>query len=287
MGIKRYFDFINEGTLGTDLIYSKYYSDIDKKLFYKIINIDPTSVRKKDFSKPGKYSKWLIQTYKNLQLTNQLLNDEKFINNLSTYLFIFSTNWFKNKFKQNQVFYGGTTFNLIDNDINKYSLYKFINKMMPLYNEYLEDTENGKFDVVFADEYIDIYVPLNFTSARETAENTEWCSRHFSGYSTWNQQAILFRIIPKDTGYNKIKYTHKYDGKWFIASYKYPELIGHGDPFIISGNKENWESVLSDAYVDSYDSAKILYDEIKKTMGLVSDGAKKCMQKYYKDNYRK
>jgi len=284
MGLKKYYDFINEATLGTETIHSKYYSNIDKKIFYKIINIDPTTVRKKDFSKPGKYSKWLIQTYKNAQLTNDLLGDEKYIDNLSTYLFIFSTNWFRNKFKENQYAIGGVIRNLIEKDINKYSLHMFVNKMMPLYDEYLQDTENAKFDIVYSDNEIDIYVPLNFTSARETAANTAWCSKNFSGFSNWNQQAILFRIMPKDDQYNKIKYTHKYDGNWFIASHKYPELIGKGDPFGVLHGKECWLDVLECMYDDMYESGQMLFREIEKTMNLVSDDAKKCMQKYYDEN---
>ena len=49
-----------EASIGSENIRKKWYPKIPKKLFYTIINLDPTSVRKKDFSKPGKFSKWLI-----------------------------------------------------------------------------------------------------------------------------------------------------------------------------------------------------------------------------------
>ena len=69
MNILRFNNFseIFEKSIGSEEIRKKWYSDLDKKTFYKLVNIDPTSVRKKEFSKPGKYVKWLITQYKKVQ----------------------------------------------------------------------------------------------------------------------------------------------------------------------------------------------------------------------------
>ena len=61
---KNFSDIILEKSIGSEEIRNKWYSEMDKKVFYKLVNLDPTSIRKKDFSKPGKYTKWLISMYK-------------------------------------------------------------------------------------------------------------------------------------------------------------------------------------------------------------------------------
>ena len=49
---KNFSEIILEKSIGSEEIRKKWYSDLDKKEFYKLVNIDPTSIRKKDFSKP-------------------------------------------------------------------------------------------------------------------------------------------------------------------------------------------------------------------------------------------
>jgi hypothetical protein len=70
MEILRFDDFsglLLEKSIGSEEIRKKWYPDLDKKIFYKLVNLDPTSVRKKEFSKPGKYTKWLISMYKKMK----------------------------------------------------------------------------------------------------------------------------------------------------------------------------------------------------------------------------
>ena len=81
------FKQIFEKSIGSEEIRKKWYSDLPKKTFYSLVNIDPTSVRKKDFSKPGKYSKWLIREYKKGNLNDNLLEDNEFCKKL---LFIYT-----------------------------------------------------------------------------------------------------------------------------------------------------------------------------------------------------
>lgn len=303
MRIKSYNDFniLNEEkSIGSENIRTKYYSDIDKSTFYKIINIDPTSVRKKDFSKPGKYSKWLLREYrklkanKNNKLIDSLLSvDTSIKKDLNMKLFIYSTNWFKSQ--QNDGFYsGGTFFRSASNeetDILKYSLEGFIKMMNNWTDKYKEETANAEFETVFSDDKVSILIPLNFTASYETAKNTEWCSKSYSGYSIWNKSSLLFRIIPEDKSKDKIKLTWtKDDKKWYIACSKYPEMTGVGNPFDIIDGKEKWlitKEKYDKIYNDEYSESKKWRDnsiKIAETMQLLTPESKKLIKLYYDKN---
>ena len=283
MDIKKYKDFILEKSIGSEEIRVKYYGDLEKRKYYEIINIDPTSVRKKDFSRPGKYSKWLLYQYKIGFLSDDNLSDSEYVNLLNYLLFVFSSNWYSNKVKKETLYLGGEIHKTIENDINKFSLSNFIGKLSPLLNEYKTETEDSKYDIVYSDKNIDIFVPLNFTASRESAKNTDWCSKNHFGYSRWSKVAILFRIIPKNDSYDRLKFTYKYDGKWFIAGPKYPELMGESDPFERLDGVPNWLETKKDETLknDSSPSTKIKFDNIEKTMLLLSDEAIECIKKYY------
>ena len=284
--IFRFNEFLFERSIGSENIRLKWYPDIPKRLFYKIIKIDPTSVRKKDFSKPGKYSKWLINQYKSGRLTDEMLNDKEYVKKLNYCLFIFSTGWYKNKWKNDD-----TRFL----DINKFKIEKesswndFVERMSRNIEVYEEQTEKSKYDVVYSDDKISILIPINFSASYETAKNTEWCSQGYSGFSAWNQKSILFRIIPKSSGYDRVKLTwDKNDDKWYMACSKYPEIDGYGQPFDDFNGKETWEIMgIEQLVIGEYatEKSKINFTEIKKTISLVPDEAKQLIQDYHKKFY--
>jgi len=271
--INKYNDFlysILEKSIGSEEIRMKWYSDIDKKIFYKIVNIDPTSVRKKDFSKPGKYTKWLLNMYKSMLKSDIyrsfILEDfgSYFDSELNYNLFIFSTDWYKNKNE--------------NTDILKFkSIIDFNNYMSDYAEEYKLKTEDSKYDIIYSDNNIDILIPLNFSASYETAKNTDWCSIKNSGFSLWKQMSLMFRIIPKDSKYDKLKLTWTKKSRspnmqWYIACSKYPEINGEGNPF------DNFEEKLE--FLDSLE----IKNNIKNTMSLITDEAKKLVIKYYESN---
>lgn len=284
MKIKKYYDFIIEKSIGSEEIRVKHYDDLEKTKYYQIINIDPTSVRKKGFSKPGKYSKWLLHHYKIGLLSDSLLDDKKYTTALTEYLFVFSTNWYSSKYKSNVFVSGGELSHLMINDINKFSLSNFMSKMLSIRDEYLTETEDAKYDVIYSDGVLDVFVPLNFTASKKSAENTQWCSKSFSGYSNWNKMAILFRIVPKDGTMDKIKFTYKYNGDWFMAGPVYPELSGNGSPFENVDGKPRWKIMKDKLHSDSFEADQSKFDKIETTMNLLSDGAIDCILKYYEIN---
>lgn len=281
-----------EASIGSENIRKKWYPKIPKKLFYTIINLDPTSVRKKDFSKPGKFSKWLImkmvdRTYNDLTSDGKyFLESEK--EKLNFYLFIFSTNWYK--LKTNGI-----------KDIFKFkSLNHFMNEMQKFEQNYLLNTD-AKYDIIYHDDNIDIVVPLNYSASWETAKNTDWCTKNIQAWKHWSSIAILFRILPKSKNYNKLKLTFTLTEpyNWTLASQKYPELYGKGNPFEKTKSAENWQNLLTQKLQYSEVTAKTMYDiwkrqgysdedipksdfstykEIEKTMSIVSDEAKRKIE---------
>jgi len=292
MIVKRYIDFtknlILEKTIGSENIRLKYYSDIDKSIFYKIVNIDPTSIRKKDFSKPGKYTKWLLKEYRKERLNDDLVYSEDFKKRLNYYLFIFSTGWFKSNIRKyanaDMVPYAYSGNKL---DIFKYDLSKFMKSISNIVKDYEAQTEKSKYDTVYSDDKVDILVPLNFSASYETAKNTEWCSQSLGGYSYWSSISILFRIIPKDESYDKLKLTWlKKENIWYIACSKYPEIYGNGSPFDIEDGMELWKVSKDKQDNSTYSTNKQWLENSKKiedTMNLLSPEAKKYMDEYHKN----
>ena len=288
---KSFSDMILEKSIGSEEIRKKWYSDLDKKEFYKLVNIDPTSVRKKEFSKPGKYVKWLINMYKKLVYKSEYFSDEDFDDyfdsDLNFKLFIFSTGWYKSKVKKESFYLGGELNKTIENDIFKFkTLNEFETHMYKYEEEYRKETEDAKYDVVFSDDKVDILIPINFTASAETAKNTEWCSQSYGGYSMWNKVALLFRIIPKDNKYDKLKLTWNKNNKaWYLACSKYPEIRDYNNPFDKTNGIENWkvskDKMDNDTNWDKWKENSI---KIEETMSLLSEKAKETIKEYYNKN---
>ena len=296
MIIKKFDSFTNiilEKSIGSEEIRNKWYSDMDKKVFYRLVNIDPTSVRKKGFSKPGKYTKWLISMYKKIK-EDKIYDvekdfDEYFNSDLNFKLFIFSTGWYKSKVKKESFYLGGELNKTIENDILKFkSLREFENQINKIKDEYLYRTEDAKYDIVFSDDKLDVLIPINFTAASETAKNTQWCSQSYNGYSYWKKISLLFRIIPNDNKYDKLKLTwNKSNKDWHLSCSKYPEISGGGTPFDLIDGKESWQEKLeymNGIYNDEKTSSirwRENADNITKTMNLLSSNAKETIKQYY------
>jgi hypothetical protein len=301
--IYRFNDFILEKSIGSEEIRKKWYSHFEKKLFYKIINLDPTSIRKKDFSKPGKYSKWLLMQFDKGNLSEQLLNDESYHKKLNYYLFVFSTGWYKNKIKKEygEEFFDEEKYNKYKNynisksfftpssifyDINKFKTVSDFVKHIEDYKERYEiETEETKFDTVYSNDKITILVPLNFTASYETAKNTDWCTKSVSSFSEWNKKAILFRILENGTN-NKLKITWTGNNNWFIAHNKYPEISNLEDfndykPFDKKDDKEIWLHIV-EKRLEMFPKFKHIYENLITMMMLLNEECKQKIINYWK-----
>lgn len=145
MEILRFDDFsglLLEKSIGSEEIRKKWYPDLDKKIFYKLVNLDPTSVRKKEFSKPGKYTKWLISMYKKMKSQDYFESDDSdldryFNSDLVFMLFVFSTGWYRSKVKKESFYLGGQLNKTLENDILKFrTIWSFIGHMSKVIDEY-------------------------------------------------------------------------------------------------------------------------------------------------------
>jgi hypothetical protein len=107
----------------------------------------------------------------------------------------------------------------------------------------------------------------------------------------WKNIAILFRIIPKNKGYDKLKLTWEKGGlgRWFLACSRYPEVIGNDLPFDKTFGEgktiDKWEKICIHNKGKSTQFDKNI-EEIQKTMHLLSESAKDCIMEYY-IKYRK
>jgi hypothetical protein len=295
MRIKRFNDFneyfILEKSIGSEAVREKWYSDIDKKTFYNIVNLDPTSIRKKGFSKPGKYVKWLIKCYKNLVTDEQIENIDDFNTyfnkDLEYFLFIFSTGWYKSKSKKSEYYIGGDSTKLLENDIFKFRcISQFGLHMNKISDEYRVQTEESKYDIVYSDDKLDVLIPINFTASYELAKNTDWCTRYYSAFSIYNSDSVMFRILPKNDNLDRLKITWKNNGNWYIACSKYPEISGSSNPFDIIDGNEKWK--IAKEELDNHKSLGEKWMEnsikIEETMSLLSDKAKNTIKEYYNKN---
>ncbi len=272
-------NFLLEKSIGSENIRTKWYNDLPKRTYYALVNTDPTSVRKAEFSKNGKYTKWLIIQYKKGYLTQDMLSDKEFIKKLNYCLFIFSTGWYKCHFQY-------------DADIMKYSsLQNFLSTLLPIMENYEEATNKSKYDMIYSDDNIDILIPLNFSTCFKYSKNTEWCTKEASGFSLWKSRAFLFRIIPKNKDYDKLKLTWRKNGEWYLACSVYPEFFEYKErksPFTVEKGKEHWElSIEKSEYHCSHlpeVNQKVTQngEVIKKTMSLVPNEAKRLIEEHYK-----
>ena len=102
----------------------------------------------------------------------------------------------------------------------------------------------------------------------------------------WNQIALLFRIIPKDNKYDKLKLTWNKSNKgWYLACSKYPEIHGGGNPFDKTDGIENWKVSKNKMDNDTnWDKWKENSIKIEDTMSLLSEKAKETIKEYYNKN---
>lgn len=225
--------FFTENTIGSDEIWKKYYTDIDKKVYYRILNIDPTSIRKKEFSKPGKYSKWLLLQYRKEKKEEEipqerlqkridmyssgiddLIFDDGYCKRLREALYIFSTKLGKSILKKSGK----------EIDILKYKSFSlFSNTISNIEQDWTLQSEKGKIDLIYEDQNIKILIPLNFTACYEYSKHTDWCSKTKTGYEMWSRIGLMYRFVNKHND-KRARLTWNKDGKYSWAAERYPEI---------------------------------------------------------------
>ena len=203
--IKLYEKFILE-YLNISDIYTKYYSDIDKNTYNKIVKSDPTSFK----DKVGIYVKWLINLYKHKSLK---LED---LYKATEYLSLF------HKFKHK----------LPIKDINKIKTLPELFKLVEPFSdteEFIFDSEeerklSGQFKEVFRNNTDRIIVPLTLKASKYFGKGTQWCTINedmFEEY-TENQDInnldgnCLYIIYPIDSKNSKDRLQFSFSTRQFM-----------------------------------------------------------------------
>lgn len=166
-------------------IKNKYYADIEDNIFNDIIKADPTYNTKKQ-DKMGKYTKWLLQLYRN----NKIKFEDLY--KATEYL-----NIFNKVYKE-----------LEYTDINKYtSLPQLFKAIQPYYNyksnsEKINEIKQGA-DKVYEDDTWLIIIPRTKEASIYYGKGTQWCtaaSKSNNYFDSYSKDGPLYININKQTG---------------------------------------------------------------------------------------
>jgi hypothetical protein len=168
--LKLYEHFILESVLTSDEIYAKYYSDIDRNEFDKIVKSDPTSKS----NKVGKYSKWLLNLYKN---NNLKLED---LYKATEYLTAFNLHQHKLPIKDiNSIKSLPKLFNLVEPYIEKEEFTFSNDEERKLANQFKEIFRNNKYRII---------IPLTLEASKYFGRNTEWCTTNTNMFKKYTKK---------------------------------------------------------------------------------------------------
>jgi len=196
----------------SEFIYSKYYQDIDKDMYDKITQADPTY--KNDVN--GKYSKWLLNLYKS---NNLRLED---LYKATPYLKAF--NDFKYKLPSNDIF----------NYKSLAELFKDVSEYVVSDDENLHTDEykiKGQYREVFRNDKYRIIIPKTLEASKYFGKGSGWCTINTDDFEkyTKNQKLdkpdenCLFIIKSKDNTHSK---QFHFKERQFMDFYDYPIDIG-------------------------------------------------------------
>jgi len=158
----------------SEFIYSKYYQDIDKDMYDKITQADPTY--KNDVN--GKYSKWLLNLYKS---NNLRLED---LYKATPYLKAF--NDFKYKLPSNDIF----------NYKSLAELFKDVSEYVVSDDENLHTDEykiKGQYREVFRNDKYRIIIPKTLEASKYFGKGSGWCTINtddFEKYTITNNVSL-------------------------------------------------------------------------------------------------
>ncbi len=165
-------DYLAESVLNIDTIYNKYYTNIERDIFDKIIKADPTTALKD--SKMGVYCKWLLKLYsdKNLKLEDLY----KATNYISAF------HQFKHKIHQK--------------DINFYKslpeLFKAVEPFLEKEETKFENDEErklaGQFKEAYRNKDLRIITPLTLKASQYFGRDTEWCTTNTDMFKKYTKK---------------------------------------------------------------------------------------------------
>ena len=190
--IKYFHEFINEAVSDIESIYQKYYSDIDRGIYDKIVEADPTTVMKDN--KQGVYVKWLIKLFKN----NKLKLEDLY--KATEYLTSFDM--FKHKIVNKDIMFYQSLPELFK------AVEPFLEKEETVFTNDEERRLAGQFKVVYTDDDYRIIIPFTLNASKYFGRGTEWCTLNTDMFKKYTKKQteditpynlyILYTENPKD-----------------------------------------------------------------------------------------
>jgi hypothetical protein len=188
-----------------DVVYNKYYKDIDYKTFKEIVESDPTSTIDGKLYL-GKYSKWLLNLFKNKKLKLEDLYKVK------DYIELFDKQSVRNKLS------------ILKRNINNYeSLGELAKELEPFKEdeEILSNQEKKDKNFVKSFNKFDLYIPRTFEDSCILGKGTEWCTatektdKWYKKYHKPGRELLIF--ISKEEP--KEKYQFHFRTKQFMDKF--------------------------------------------------------------------
>jgi hypothetical protein len=190
--IKYFHEFINEAVSDIESIYQKYYSDMDRVVYDKIVEADPTTVMKDN--KQGVYVKWLIKLYK----SNKLKLEDLY--KATEYLTAF--NMFKHKMVNKDIMFYQSLPELFK------AVEPFLEKEETVFANDEEKRLAGQFKVVYTDAEYRIIIPFTLNASKYFGRGTQWCTLNTDMFKKYTKKQteditpfnlyILYTDNPKD-----------------------------------------------------------------------------------------
>ena len=181
--MKKYISFILEkkiNKIDLDIIYDKYYSNIDRNTFDKIVGSDPTSTIDGDLYM-GKYSKWIIKLFIDKKLK---LED---LYKVTEYLLLFDKQSVRNKISRT---------NIMDYD----SLADLAKTVLPFKENEEILSKNEIKDKNFVHEFqnYNLFIPKTFKDSCILGKGTQWCTatektdKYYKLYHKPGRELLIF-----------------------------------------------------------------------------------------------
>jgi len=188
-----------------DIVYNKYYKDIDYKIFTQIIEFDPTSLIDGKFY-VGKYCKWLLNLYKSKKLK---LED---LYKVSGYIELFDKQSVRNKLEVNK------------RNINNYNSLGELAEVLDQFKndeEILSKSEIKDKNFVKEFKNFNLLIPRTFEDSCVLGKGTEWCTatektpKYFKQYHRPGRELLI--LISKENP--KEKYQFHFRTKQFMDKF--------------------------------------------------------------------
>jgi len=165
-----------------DIVYNKYYTEIDFFEFQKIVGSDPTSTIDGKLYM-GKYSKWLLKLYQEKKLkTEDLYKVEE-------YVLLFDKQSIRNKLPENR-----------RNIMNYNSLGELAKELNKFKDDesILSNSEKKDKNFIKGFKNYDLFIPRTFEDSCRLGKGTEWCTatektpKYFNEYHKPGKELLIF-----------------------------------------------------------------------------------------------